>query len=299
MRWVFLQLFRIFDMNKTITTLLAAAGIAVAAPASAIIVGGIDFGPQGADPARTHLETTTLAQTLVNGNGQSATVYGFITTVNGDSTYCADNTANCGLYFVSTATGSQNFSPAAPGTEGYIEFTSTTTSVFFSNQPQLNLLSQDSPTNVAAIQAFNGGNPWVTLHGHNNLGGSASPEAVLNAVPILTGQVLSGSTFGLFDVSGPGDPNVINFLNANGTLDAANNPTDISLTGSFNNRVLNPVDVANGLTAGCADGSNAGAWCFQGSADLRGNTEIPEPSMLALVGIGLLGLGTAYRRRKA
>ncbi len=77
-------------MNKTITTLLAAAGIAAAAPASAVIVGGVDFGTLGGAPFRAHLETATLAQTFVNGNGQNATAYGFITTVNGDNTYCAD-----------------------------------------------------------------------------------------------------------------------------------------------------------------------------------------------------------------
>lgn len=76
MRRVFLQLFRIFDMNKTITTLLAAAGFAASAPASAIIVGGVDFGALGDAPGRTHLETATLAQTFVSGNGQNATAYG-------------------------------------------------------------------------------------------------------------------------------------------------------------------------------------------------------------------------------
>ena len=73
-------------MNKTITTLLAAAGIAAAAPASAVVIGGVDFGTLGGAPSRTHLETATLAQTFVNGNGQNATAYGFITTVNGDNT---------------------------------------------------------------------------------------------------------------------------------------------------------------------------------------------------------------------
>ncbi len=104
-------------MNKTITTLLTAAGIAASAPASAIIVGGVDFGSTGASPSRTHLETATLAQTFVSGNGQNATAYGFITTVNGDNTYCADGSSNCGLYYVAQYNTSQNFSPS------YLEFT--------------------------------------------------------------------------------------------------------------------------------------------------------------------------------
>jgi hypothetical protein len=279
-------------MNRTITTLLVAAGIAASAPAAAIVIGGVDFGAQGGDPSRVHLETATLAQTFISGNGQNATGYGFITTVNGDTSYCADGSSNCGLYYVAQYNNTQNFSPT------YVEFTNTTVSVFFSNAGSINLLDQDSPTNIATIQGLNGGTPWVTLHGHNNLGGIADPSAVLNGAGALTGESLSGSGFGLFDVSGPGDASVISFLDANLISDAAGNPTDIALTSSFNNFVLNPFDIANGLTAGCADGTaNPGAWCYQGTANLRGSTVIPEPGMLALVGIGLLGFGAAVRRR--
>ncbi|KIO50471.1 PEP-CTERM sorting domain-containing protein [Nitrosospira sp. NpAV] len=281
-------------MNKTITSVLAAVGIAASAPASAIIVGGIDFGVLGGDPTRTHIETATLAQTFVNGNGQSASVYGYITTVNGDNTYCADGSGNCGLFYTATFSGSQNFSPS------YVEFTSATVSVYYSNVSPINLLNQDSPTNLATIQAFNGGNPWVTLTGHGNLGGIADPLAVVNGGGILTGATLSGTGFGLFDVTGPGDASVISFLNANGVLDAAGGATDIVLTSSFNNEVLNSFDVANGFANGCQDGTAApGAWCFQGTANIRGDTQIPEPGILGLVGIGLLGLGAAVRRRKA
>ena len=281
-------------MNKTITTLLAAIGIAASAPASAIIVGGVDFGVLGANPINIHLETATLAQTLVNGNGQNATAYGYITTLNGDNTYCADGSGNCGLFYVANFNGSQNFSSS------YVEFTSSTVSVFLSNSSPINLLNQDSPTNLATIQGLNGGNPWVTLTGHGNLGGIADPLAVINGGGVLTGATASGTGFGLFDVSGPGDASVISYLNANGVLDAAGNPTDIVLTSSFNNRVLNPFDQLHGFANGCQNGTAvAGAWCFQGTANLRGDTQIPEPGILALVGIGLLGLGSAARRRKA
>ncbi|SCY09692.1 PEP-CTERM sorting domain-containing protein [Nitrosospira sp. Nsp13] len=281
-------------MNKTITSVLAAIGIAASAPASAIIVGGIDFGVLGGDPTKTHIETATLAQTFINGNGQNASVYGYITTVNGDNTYCADGSGNCGLFYTATFSGSQNFSSS------YVEFTSATVSVFYSNVSPINLLNQDSPTNIATIQAFNGGNPWVTLTGHGNLGGIADPLAVVNGGGILTGASLSGTGFGLFDVSGPGDASVISFLNANGVLDAAGGATDIVLTSSFNNTILNIFDQANGFANGCQDGTAvAGAWCFQGTSNIRGDTQIPEPGILGLVGIGLLGLGAAARRRKA
>ena len=281
-------------MNKTITSVLAAIGIAASAPASAIIVGGIDFGVLGGDPTRTHIETATLAQTLVTGNGQSASVYGYITTVNGDNTYCADGSGNCGLFYTATFSNSQNFSPS------YVEFTSATVSVFYSNASPINLLNQDSPTNIATIQAFNGGNPWVTLTGHGNLGGAADPLAVVNGGGILTGSSLSGTGFGLFDVTGPGDASVISFLNANGVLDAVGGATDVVLTSSFNNTVLNVFDQLNGFANGCQNGTAvAGAWCFQGTSNIRGDTQIPEPGILGLVGIGLLGLGAAVRRRKA
>jgi hypothetical protein len=282
-------------MNKTITTFLAAISIVASPAALAITIGGVDFGPLGEDPSRTHLETATLAQTFVGGNGQNATAYGSITAVNGDTTYCADGSSNCGLYYVANFNNSQNFSSS------YVEFTNATVSVFFSNSARINLLVDDSPTNLAAILGINGGNPWVTLTGHNNLGGRADPSAVLNGAGLFTGSTLSGAGFGLFDVTGPGDANVINFLNANGILDNAGNSTDIALTSSYNNFVLNPADITNGLTGGCSDGTaTSGSWCFQGTVNLRGSTvpPIPEPETYAMLMAGLGLVGFMARRRK-
>jgi len=284
--------------KSTIAALLAAAGIAIASPASAIVVGGIDFGILGENPINTHLETATLAQTYVNGNGQNATAYGYITTINGDSSYCAGN-GSCGLFYVAQFTGSQNF------TGSYVEFTGMTVSVYMAaDAGALNLQLQDSPTNLATIQAM----PlWLQLTGHGNLGGGADPAAVLNGTGVLTGSTLSGAGFGLLDVvMGVANADVEAYLNTNGTPDAAGGLADITFTSSFNNEVLNPYDVLNGYADGCArplpgttqgPGPAVGAWCYQGTANLRGVTQIPEPGLVGLLAIGLMGLGAAARRR--
>ena len=51
-------------MNKTITTFLAAISIVASPAALAITIGGVDFGPLGEDPSRTHLETASSPKPL-------------------------------------------------------------------------------------------------------------------------------------------------------------------------------------------------------------------------------------------
>lgn len=259
--------------KKLIAALIAGLGLAASGSASAIVVGGVDFGTLG---LTSHLETTTLAETFVKAPGQTLMGYGQINTVNGNNAYAGGNL----LYFVFNY-NVLTFTPAAA------TFNNGTVNVYM--LPTFNLLDQSSASNISLIQ---GGTNFATFAGHN-MNGTPSQ---LNSIGVLTGGTLSFTGAGLLDVvAGPNG--VLAYLNSNGIPDGAGGFADIALTTSGNNAVLNPHD----NTAGCSSGeAAAGQWCLAGSADLRGKTTtVPEPSVLALFGLGLLGMGFSLRKRKS
>lgn len=270
--------------HKLISAAFAAASLLGTSSAFATVVGGVDFGSFG-----FHIDTTTLAETFTSGDGQSVTGYGIVNTVNQNSNYSTNGT---NLYFVFNYT-TQDFT----GTS--VNLVNGTVDIY---QGSLgNLLNQSSLANLADIQGLT---PWVQLLGHGNLGGGAPANAEVVAKGTFTGQSLSFSGAGLLDVNTDGsfgNAAVAAFLNGNSLMDAFGNPVDVAFTTSGNNAILNPFDVSSGNANGCQNGTAAvGAFCYQGSADLRGGTNaVPEPGSLALLGLGLLSLLAVGKRRKS
>jgi hypothetical protein len=261
---------------------LGASGFLASAPASAIVVGGVDFGAIGDSPTNSHFETTTLAETFINGNGQELMGYGVVNTVNGDNTYAG----GLQLYFVFEDYIANNF-VGGPG--GSVDFTGGQVRVYLG--PTFNLLNQSSVANLAIIQGYQ---HWLTLTGHVS---DITGTYTLQADGTLTGTTVSFLGSGLLDVSG-GLADVVAFLDANTIADLVGGFADIVMTTSANNQLarLNQNDDLTGCTTGQAQ---PGQWCIAGSADLSGNTvtRVPEPASVALLGIALLGLGATARRR--
>jgi len=249
----------------------------VSGSASAAVIGGVDF---GAFPF--HLDTTSLAETKIDGDGQKITGYGVINTVNGNASYAGTDK----LFFIFTDYESINFTGTST------DFTGGVIEVY--KRSNFNLLLQSSADNLDMIDD---GLLWLTLTGHAQQG----TPYTLSAAGSLTGASLSFTGSGLLDVDltpGSGLPAVQFALNGNDIPDGflpGFGLADVLITTSANNFVLNPHDD----TSKCRiPGAGVGDWCLAGSADLRG-TVIPEPSVLALLGIGLLGMASARRKDKA
>ena len=262
--------------KNLIAAAICGLGLLASGAASAVVIDGVDFGAQG---SVSHFETANVIETYVNAVGQPLTGYGRIAEVNFNSNYGSGQS----LYFVFrnyTVTSFNNTTGQATFNGGIIDVYLGALGSFLDNTSQ---------TNIANIQGLK---KYVEFIGHplDSFGNT------LTANGVLTGASLSFSGEGLLDVSNPnfGSVAAYNYLNPSNQPDRLGGFSDVTFTSSGNTRFHLPKDTCD------ANNPQPGQFCITGSSDFRGDTvPVPEPSVVALLGLGLMGIGASLRKRKS
>jgi hypothetical protein len=248
-------------LNKLSAALFAAAAMAFGSSAQAINVGGVVWDPN--DPIFDFSATTNLFETIGVAVGDTFSGYGQVTSVNASGAFCP----TCQLTY--------EF--------GGYELTSAGLS-FTAKGGWLNVYVQD--TAAVGYTAFSASNKssatdgtlWLGLVGNSNFFGGDTTLAGTVTIPNSNGA--SGQGVGYFDV-------VAGLAMAN--LDTNGQPggADLTYTSSF--QPLNSPIINNGEVVATHFGTN----------EVFGDSTVPEPATVALLGLGLVGLGLSRRTKKA